>query len=321
MDDVGFSGGDPPSPPQAPEGSRWRRAFGRFYVTGVFWYKFHFWGVTHLPQWGIFLFVTLFTTFFYFALLNIRRAIASNLEQILGPCGFLTRELRIYRTFWNFAWCLTERYEQFRPGRSFDTDIEGSEHWESLAESGRGFIFVTSHLGNWEMGSTLPATRHQKTVHLVREQEMDPSAQEFIEGLLARFSQSNYVTHFAGDLELALKLFEALGRGEIVALQADRPRVDGRTRPANLFGKTLDFPVGPYALARLADVDLLPVFILRKGRRKYQVVVREPVRVPRTEDRNADFGESLEKVACEVEAAIRRAPYQFFCFRTLWPDA
>jgi len=37
-------------PPHAPEAGYSRRLLGRFHVTGVFWYRFHRWGVSILPD-------------------------------------------------------------------------------------------------------------------------------------------------------------------------------------------------------------------------------------------------------------------------------
>lgn len=116
-----------------------------------------------------------------------------------------------------------------------------------------------------------------------------------------------------------MELLDALWRGEIVAVQGDRPRAGGRSIDATLFGRPFPLPPGPAALARTADAPLLPVFVVREGRRRYRVVFRPPIRAPRTDDRAADLTATMRRVAAEIEWAIRRAPHQWFCFRRLWP--
>jgi KDO2-lipid IV(A) lauroyltransferase len=116
-----------------------------------------------------------------------------------------------------------------------------------------------------------------------------------------------------------MELLDALRRGDIVAMQGDRPRAGGRSIDATLFGRPFPLPPGPAALARTADAPLLPVFVLREGRRRYRVVFRPPIHVPRTGDRAADLTATMRQVAAEIEWAIRRAPHQWFCFRRLWP--
>ena len=121
--------------------------------------------------------------------------------------------------------------------------------------------------------------------------------------------------------KLGPKLLMALRRGEIVALQGDRPASGGRTVRVELFGQPVEVPVGPAAMARSAEVPILPVFIYRTGRRKSQLVFRPPILAPRTADRDADFQAVADGIAREVEKAIARDPYQWFCFSEMWPKS
>ena len=119
----------------------------------------------------------------------------------------------------------------------------------------------------------------------MREKEIDPRAQDFIREILAR-AGGNYVTHFSGDdPTLSFELADALRRGEIVALQGDRPRAGGRTVIASLFGRPMPLPIGPAALARAAGVPIVPVFNFREGRFLMRAVVRPPFHVASTADR------------------------------------
>jgi lauroyl/myristoyl acyltransferase len=308
------------SPPHAPEGGWSRRLLGPFHVTGVFWFRLHQIGITLLPVWALGALIGVFSTFFWIALRKIRAAIASNLEAVLGPCGWWERQRRIHRTFRTFAWCLSERYERLSTDRVFTVEAEGRE--EGLDPAGRpgGFILVTAHMGAWEVGSMIPSSRDGRRVHVVREPETDPRAQRFIEGLIRRCGGELYTTHFADDPQLGVDLLDALRRGEIVALQGDRPRSGGRTIEASLFGRPFALPVGPAALARAAGVPIIPVFVLREGRLRYRCLLRPAIHVAQTADRQQDLQEALALFAADLEAAIRREPYQWFCFRRLWAD-
>jgi len=308
------------SAPHAPEAGWMRRLLGPFYVTGIFWYRIHCAGVRFFPSWAIRFLMILFTSFFFVVLRNIRAAVAANLVPVLGPCGWLDRQRRIFRTLWSFAWCLTERYERLNTRRKFRVEAEGIEHWRALDGSEQGFILVTAHIGNWEVGSMLPAAEEQRKVHVVREAEGDPRAQRFIADLIRRVACGNYVTHFADDPRLGMVLLDALRQGEVVALQADRPRAGGRTVEASLFGEEFHLPVGPAALARAAGVPILPVFVFREGRLRYRCAIRPAIHVARTGNRQADVEGAVLQLAAELEWAIASRPHQWFCFRKLWAD-
>lgn len=317
----------PPSPDpsyvHAPEASWAQRLLGRFHVTGVFWYRIHRFGVRILPDWGVGPVILVFTTFFFFSLVKIRGAIASNLEAILGSCGFVERQRRIWRTMHAFAWCLSERFERLVTDRPFEVEVEDAHIWHEIASSGRGFIMVTAHIGNYEVGSMLPSTEEARRVHLVREPEGNPEAQAFVQQLLDEQPGSeHYSWHFQSDSPLhALPLVHALQRGEVVAVQGDRPRTGARTVDATLFARPFELPAGPATLARTAQVSILPAFVLREGRRRYRLYFRQPIEAARTSDRQADLEQVMCRVAEHIEWAVKQAPHQWFCFRQLWPSS
>jgi lauroyl/myristoyl acyltransferase len=296
-----------------------RRILGRFHFTGVFWYRLPDWGVRSnvlsvrlFPFW-----VWVFTTGFYLFLWKVGQAIASNLEPVLGPCGFLERQRRMFRTLRQFAWCFGARYESMRRPGLFRVQTEGGERLEDLA--GEGILFVTAHLGQWEMASHVPSVQLARRVHVVREEEIDPQSQAFVEQMIRDCGTPNLVTHFAtDDPALGIALASALRAGDIVALQGDRPRAGGRARTATLFGRPMPLPVGPAALARATGAPCVPVFSFREGRFDYRLVIREPIRVPRTHDRERDLAQAVDRLAAEIEWAIRQRPHQWFCFRKLW---
>jgi predicted LPLAT superfamily acyltransferase len=233
-------------PPHAPDrGWSWR-ILGSFHVTGVFWYRFHVWIIRSIPAPFLGVVGMIFVLFFFVCLRKIRAAIASNLEAVLGPCGWWERQRRIFRTMWSFGWCLNERYERLTTDRSFRVELEAIETWNEVARPGQGLVLVTAHLGNFEVGSMLPAQLQGRRVHLVREPEADAKAQAFLQNVLAGFTQAQYTMHFQSDDPMqGMELLDALWRGEIVAVQGDRPRAGGRSIDATLFGRPFPLPPGP----------------------------------------------------------------------------
>lgn len=303
----------------APKTGRARALLGRFHFTGGFWYRFHLACVRRLPDWTLRILIPLSTTVLFVCLPTGRRALVSNQTRVQGPAGWWTRHRRALRNGINFGWCLNERYEQFVPGKQPHVHVVDPDLWVRLTSEGTGLIVVTSHIGNWELGSTVPTSVGEPArVHVVREAEMDADTQDFVEEFVGELGGARYVTHFAtDDPSLGLELLDALQKGEVVALQADRPREGGQIERVKILGHDFELPVGPVALARIANVPLLPSFTLRQSRRQYRVVFRDPIHVPRTRDRNADHRAALEEIGRALEWALREAPEQWFCFADL----
>ena len=88
---------------EAPRPGFFRRFLGRFHVHGVFWYKLHLFAIRRMPRWTYYFLVPIFTLFFFLTLRKIRRAIASNLAAVLGPCGFFERQRRIWLNIYHYS--------------------------------------------------------------------------------------------------------------------------------------------------------------------------------------------------------------------------
>jgi KDO2-lipid IV(A) lauroyltransferase len=308
----------PAAPPQAPALGISYRLLGRFHVAGVFWYRFPHWGFARLPAWTDAVSVPLFTAVFWIALHGIRAAIASNLDPVLGRANLPARWKRTLRTMTSFGWCLAERYRYLATPERFHAAIEGEENWRNAFAGGRGAVVVTAHIGPWENAVRFGASDAKRRIHVVREKELDPRAQEFVSELVSR-SGAGYTTHFADDdPTLGLELVKALRAGDIVALQGDRPRTGGQSHQVEVFGRPMQFPIGPAALARAAEVPIVPVFNFREGRFRLRSVARPVIHVDRTADRDRDLASAVERLAADIEWAIRRSPHQWFCFRRLW---
>lgn len=313
----------------APEVTTERRGLAaRLHFSGALWYRLHAWCMRALPSWFISALIWPVVSFFFVLLRGVRRALVGNLRVALGTRGWLGDRLRALRALVNFAWCFSETYEGYFSNTARRlTSVDGEANWKEVTAPGQdgepvGFVLVTAHIGHWEVGSHLSQFEQPRRIHVVREPEMTEEAQQFLEDMLSTRSESNYQVHFARaeDPMLGGRLVSALRRGEVVALQGDRPRAGGRTLDVELFGRCFDLPLGPFAMARAARVPLLPVFVFRAGRNASALHLRRPIRVARTRDRNNDLRAAATAFAAEVEWAVRKAPEQWFCLRELWPE-
>ncbi|MEL7060062.1 MAG: lysophospholipid acyltransferase family protein [Acidobacteriota bacterium] len=294
----------------------------RSHFYGAFWYRLHIFAVRRLPAWVIRVLLPFFATLVFVLGGSMRRAIARNLDAALGRVGPWRRWRRVWRNMTTWAWCATERYESLSGHRPVICEVpEGLETWREILDRGDGFILATAHLGHWESGSLFPAGEHgRRVVHVVREEEMEPEAQRVFEEFLSQTDDTTYKVHFAHrNPTLGQKLLVALRRGEVVALQADRPATGGRSIEVELFGRPFAVPIGPMMMARAAGAPILPAFLYRVGRSRAMPVFRPPIWVEPTDDREGDLRRAAQALVAEVEAAILRDPMQWFCVRDLWP--
>jgi lauroyl/myristoyl acyltransferase len=302
----------------AARGDTWaRRLLGRCHITGTFWLRALMW-VSRGSEFRAVTMVWLWSAIFFCCLVRPRRIVTTHLDHILGRAGFFRRQLRIFRFFKDHAWCLVERFEQFRPDFRPNIELVGDE-WPELLASPKGFLIVTGHVGMWEIGQLMPVTRGARRLHVVREREEHEGTQQVVAELLAHHPHVQIVTHFLDDdSTLGASLLGALRSGDVVCLAGDRCKAGMLAVPATCFGKPVQMPVGPMALARAAEVPVVPTFVYRTGRRRYRVVAHRPFRVARSADRHADLQAAVERFATDVETAIRVDPFQWKRWEPLW---
>jgi phosphatidylinositol dimannoside acyltransferase len=288
--------------------------FRRFLVQGVFWRRLLRMAVLSSPLWLEPLVIGTWTLVFLLWGPG-RRGVMRNLAAILPGSSAMTNFVRTYRVFWNFAWTITDsvRFKELRV--SPDWEFEGLEHFERLQSETGGAIILTAHMGNYDLGAALFAEISQRPIVMVRAPEGDPETRQYEEELSRRTITSRLRIDFSTRAsELALDLLDALQRGEIIAIQGDRVTPGISALPAILFGRSASVPAGPFALSMTAGVPVYPLFILRRGRRRYRLLVCPPFRVIRTRDRSEAFARGVSEWTQHLEGVIREAWYQWFNF-------
>jgi phosphatidylinositol dimannoside acyltransferase len=240
-----------------------------------------------------------------------RARVAANVARVRPELEALAREQLVDDVFRHFAICFADLISTNRrvgrPERLL-AGIEGDEHLLAAIGEGRGLVLVTAHLGNWELGGRLIASRLQRPTHVIVAAEADPGVERFLRG---GESPINFVRR--GDPRAMVPLVGALRRGEVVALQGDRALGTRGDVTIDFFGAPAAFPLGPFVLARAARVPMLPAFCLLRRDLRYTVVIAEPIRVALGEETTA-----LARWAHILEAAVRRAPEQWFNFFDVW---
>ncbi len=289
----------------------WRR----FLVRGVFWRQLLRFAVFTVPPW-IEPLAMAFWSLFFLLWGPGRRGVMRNLTAIKPGSWAATNFFRCYRVFWNYAWTITDNVRFKELGIIPDWEFTGLRHFEAM-QSSNGAIFLTAHMGSYDLGAQLFAQTSERRMIMVRAPEIDPQTRAFEENNLPERLQVEFNVKAS---ELALELLHALRDGRIVAIQGDRVAGEITDLPATLFGKSTRVPAGPFALAMSAGVPIHPVFIIRRGRRRYRVVSGSPITITRSADRDAALAEAVVAWTRELEDVIRARWYQWFTFEPFSPE-
>jgi KDO2-lipid IV(A) lauroyltransferase len=179
---------------------------------------------------------------------------------------------------------------------------------------GRGFLLVTGHVGNWEMGA-VTLRRHGLTPAVVGQPELDPNVQEMRRELRERLGVDSI--DIGTSMGTAFKVRSAVDNERAVALLVDRAYPEDQV-VVPFFGRPTPFLRSPALLARFCSCEILPGFFLRNPDGTYRNVWGEPLRADPALSPEEDAVRILSRVAADLEVVVRANPTQWFNFYRYW---
>lgn len=251
-----------------------------------------------------------------------RAALRANLRQVLGPEVPPRRLERVvrkgfvsYGRYWAEAFRL-EDLSQAEIRRRMP--LEGREHLDKALAAGRGIVFATPHLGNWDVGGAwLVANGYPTTVVVerLRPVEVYERFVAYRENLGMRLLPLDHGP------ETFRQVIRALRAGQLVALVCDRDLTGGGI-PVTLFGRRATMPGGPASLALRTGAALLPCAIYQDRARPgwWDAIVLPPLKVEPSGDGRADVTALTQALASSFEQLIARAPEQWHVLSEHWRE-
>ena len=248
-----------------------------------------------------------------------RRSILSNLAIVLPGSSSVLNYLRAFRTLLNFAWTIAEAANYRVNKTELSYEIDGPEFLAQLSTA-RGAIVLTAHMGSYDLGAALFAHKYNREIRMVRAPEPDQeTARHLRSAVEGRAKGAVKIAYSTEGALLSFDLLNALRRGEIVSIQGDRIIAGVASAPGRMFGERVSIPSGPFTLAQIAEVPIFPLFIVRAGYRRYQIVVRAPILVARSgASRAGDIGEAVSSWCTILEQMIGQHWPQWFGFGPLF---
>ena len=245
-------------------------------------------------------------------LVRHRRVIQENLRLIFGKRDPFSEQRDIARTFAQFGSCLAESLgsERIDP-KKMRYRVQGDSVLNELVRECSGFIVLTAHVGAWDLAARHLQQELGRSVMIAMMREPNLAARQFHDSI--RLRRGIEITHVGDHAFEGLPLLRHLRNGGVLAVQMDRIPKGSRSLDVQLFGQEFKVPMGPFRLASLANVPLVPVFCARTGHFEYEVNVHYPIWLRRRPSAD-QLQEAACKATCELERFLQRYPTQWFNF-------
>jgi lauroyl/myristoyl acyltransferase len=241
-----------------------------------------------------------------------REALRANLGQVLGPSvGPRELERAVRRGFASYGryWVEAFRLEDLTASQiRRRLRIEGREHIDAALATGRGAIFASPHIGNWDAGGAwLAASGYPATAVVER---LRP-AEVYERFAVYRRALGLELLPLDDGTETLRGVIRALRAGRLACLVCDRDLTGGGL-PVRLFGAPAVMPGGPASIALKTGARLLPCAVYHDRRPgHWRAVVRAPLSPEPSGDTRKDVLALTQRLADEFEGLIAADPQQW----------
>jgi Kdo2-lipid IVA lauroyltransferase/acyltransferase len=189
--------------------------------------------------------------------------------------------------------------------------VEGWDVVERAMAQGRGVMFVSGHLGNWELAGSYIAARGVPLEAVARRME-NPLFDEYITETRRRIGMT--VIH---DADAVRRVPRAMREKHAVAFLVDQGAVGLASTYVPFFGRYAKTPRGPAVFALRLKTPLVFATALRQPSGRY-IMYFEEVPVAPTGTLDADVDAIVASYTRTLERWVRRAPEQYFWHHRRW---
>ncbi len=241
---------------------------------------------------------------------RFRRVAASNLAMALPATTASERAAIIEGCFRSIArlLALLPRFPSINASNVREwIRYEGFEHFENAKRQGRGVLFATAHLGNWEFSAFAHALMTETMTFVVR-----PLDNPLLDQLATRYRTLSGNRVLARE-DYARAMLAVLKKNEALGILIDQNVTADRGVFIDFFGVKACVDSGFARLAAHSQAAVIPGYALWSEEERKFVLHFDPV-VPVTGDVLAD----TQAIHSALERAIRLRPEQWLWIHRRW---
>ena len=190
--------------------------------------------------------------------------------------------------------------------------IVGQENYLAAQQKGRGMIYLTAHVGNWEMSSHAQSAAGYPSSIVVR-----PLDNHFLDKIVSR-RRTMYGNKLLARRKGLKQIIAALKQNEGVGILMDQNTKRKQGIFVDFFGKPACTTPVIAMLALRYDVPVIPGFIVRTGFDTHTLHLGPEIAIQKTGDIQKDIEVNTALFNKIIEDFIRQYPDQWFWIHNRW---
>ena len=190
---------------------------------------------------------------------------------------------------------------------------DGLENYLAARDRGKGVLFMTAHLGGWEIGSFVHSL-HGHWLNIVARKLDNPLLDRWVLQL-----RSLHGNRIHDKDEYARGLLAAMKRGETVGALMDTNMTPPQGVFVNYFGRPACTAAGVARVAMRTGAAVLPAFtIWDEALGKYRIRFEPAIPLVCSGDDEADVVANTQNYTRAIEQAVRAYPDQWLWVHRRW---
>ena len=262
------------------------------------------------PRWMADSLARFYTWILDITLPRLRQIARRNLDMALPDLPAAERELIINGVFRSIARVLVAASRFPRINRHNVSEwigYDGLEHFQQAKRRGKGVLFATAHLGNWELSAFAHGLMTEPMHVLVR-----PLDNPLLDRLVER-RRTLSGNHVIGKKDSARGILRALGRNEAVGILIDQNSSLEEGIFVDFFGVPACANTGLAKIAAKTGAIVIPGFALwSDDERRYVLRFYPPLEI------TGDAAEDTRRLQNKLEEVIREYPDQWLWIHRRW---
>jgi len=252
----------------------------------------------------------------YFTSPALKDQIADNMKHVLGPEADDAAMKRTARSVLRNA--ARNYFDLIKIPHLSLADIErlmtihGWHYVEEAVQQGKGVVFVTAHLGSFDLAAQILAVHSIKATVPV-----EPLRPPYLLNHVTALRNSHGLSFIPAQSGVLEALLQSLRRGEAIVLACDRD-IGGDGLESDFFGERTPLPTLAVRLAMRTGAAVVPAFNLRRADSGYDAYFEPAIEfVP---GGNGAVARNVDQVARIMEKYIRMCPEQWVVLNAVWAN-
>jgi KDO2-lipid IV(A) lauroyltransferase len=200
--------------------------------------------------------------------------------------------------------------------------VKGADRMEEGFKKGKGLIYITAHLGSWELMAAYYALKGRHPVNVIARSVYDERINRTLLKFRSRYGVRTILrgTSRKGKSVVAStkEILRVLRKNELLGVLIDQNIRGIDSVPVTFLGTPTTAPSGAASLALASRAEVFFGYTYRGKDNRHRIVVERVNELIRTEDRNRDILANTAHFTRLIEERVRQFPSQWVWIHDRW---